>query len=275
MPDPQPPEKTSGTESAAARSFLARLDDAAAGELVSLGWGTGIFDRHRPMVWDANYVRVEPDAGLSAEMIADGVEPLFVERGLDHRAVLLIDQSALEDRETGFDGLGWESDREVVMALRDAPAPPRHRVEEISPDAFRGARRVVELAELPGDRGSEAVPAFVDQTISRDDAIASFASVRYLGVVDGGEVVAFCVLYSRDGIGQIELVTTIHEHRGRGYGRAIVLAASAASIERGNRLTFLVALADDWPRKLYSRLGFAEIGGQTRIRRPPVDADPS
>jgi ribosomal protein S18 acetylase RimI-like enzyme len=272
MPDSQPTGQARGCdERVAACSFLARLDDAAATELVPLGWGTGVFDRDRPLVWDANYVRVESDEGLDAPEVVDAVEPLFVERNLAHRAVLLTDRSEQSRLAAGFESLGWEPVREMVMALRTRPETPRHPVEEISPDAFRDARRAVELAEMPRDPASDGVLGFVDQTISRDEPIQSFASLRYVGVVSAEEVVAFCVVYSRDGIGQIELVTTLREHRGRGYGRAIVAGAAAISIADGNHLTFLVALADDWPRRMYRRLGFEAIAAQTRFRRPPSE----
>ena len=39
-----------GCELDTALSFLASLDDAVAGEVVPLGWGTGVFDRERPRV---------------------------------------------------------------------------------------------------------------------------------------------------------------------------------------------------------------------------------
>ena len=65
----------------AALGFLARIDRAVAGELVPLDWGTGVFDRERPLVWDANYVRAERTAELEAAYLAEAAEPLFVERG--------------------------------------------------------------------------------------------------------------------------------------------------------------------------------------------------
>ena len=46
---------------AALRLHGADTDDAVAGELVSVGWGTALFDRERQLVWDANYVRAAAD----------------------------------------------------------------------------------------------------------------------------------------------------------------------------------------------------------------------
>jgi predicted N-acetyltransferase YhbS len=64
-------------------------------------------------------------------------------------------------------------------------------------------------------------------------------------------------------------VNTLEEHRGRGVGRAVVLAAAAAARASGADLVFLDADADDWPRLLYGRLGFDPVGEAWEfIRRP-------
>ena len=40
----------------------------------------------------------------------------------------------------------------------------------------------------------------------------------------------------------------------------MVSAAVDAAVAAGHELVFLVADADDWPRDLYAKLGFREIG---------------
>ena len=64
----------------------------------------------------------------------------------------------------------------------------------------------------------------------------------------------------RPGIGQIEDVLTLERFRNRGLARATVMRALAASREAGHDLTFLIADRDDWPKELYRKLGFDEIG---------------
>ena len=62
----------------------------------------------------------------------------------------------------------------------------------------------------------------------------------------------------RDGVAQIEDVEVLPEFRGRGLGRAIVQHA----LEEGQRvadIVYLEALADDWPRELYAKLGFLAV----------------
>jgi predicted GNAT family acetyltransferase len=82
-----------------------------------------------------------------------------------------------------------------------------------------------------------------------------------------GEPVSWCVLYEEDGIGQVEDVMTSSRHRKRGYGRAVVEAATRASLADGNRITFLVADDEDWPKQMYARVGFEPIGRRFEFTR--------
>jgi ribosomal protein S18 acetylase RimI-like enzyme len=257
------------TELRAALSFLAEVDDAVAGEVVSLPWGTGVFDRARPRVWDANYVRVASAGEMSAAELAEAGEPVFSERGLAHRMLVFDDRDRAERLAPGFAELGWESAHEVVMVSRRPPATPAHQVAEISIPSYEESKRAVELAEPPGGVDPAIAAELADQLASRDALIREVAAERRFGVVVDGRVVSACVLYSLHGVGQVESVTTEPGHRDRGYGRAIVEAATSASVNRGDDLTFLVALVDDWPREMYRRLGFEPVGQIHRFRLSP------
>jgi ribosomal protein S18 acetylase RimI-like enzyme len=60
------------------------------------------------------------------------------------------------------------------------------------------------------------------------------------------------------------------ERRGQGLASAVVTAAASASREQGDEITFIIADADDWPWKLYQRLGFDPIGETSDfLRKPP------
>jgi ribosomal protein S18 acetylase RimI-like enzyme len=85
-----------------------------------------------------------------------------------------------------------------------------------------------------------------------------------------GRVAAYCELFARGGVGQIESVMTLEEFRGRGFGRAVVARALAESIEARHDLTFLLADAEDWPKELYRKLGFEEVGRVWDFIREPV-----
>ncbi|MBW3653499.1 MAG: GNAT family N-acetyltransferase, partial [Actinobacteria bacterium] len=65
-----------------------------------------------------------------------------------------------------------------------------------------------------------------------------------------------CELYS-DGItAQIEDVSTLTKHRSQGLATATVLRALHEARAWGHEMIFLVADADDWPKELYTKLGF-------------------
>ena len=82
---------------------------------------------------------------------------------------------------------------------------------------------------------------------------------RYFLVERDGEPAASCELLGFDGIGQVESVYTAAAHRGHGLASAVVRAAIAASRERGDDLVMIMADADDWPQRLYERLGFETV----------------
>jgi ribosomal protein S18 acetylase RimI-like enzyme len=251
-----------------ALAFITRVDEDAAGELMALEFGTGIFDPERPLVWDSNYVRIERVADLEAAALAELVEPLFAQRGLAHRQ-LVVPETPKRGLQSGFEALGWRAVHELVMVSRRPPEPQPHPVEEASFEELRGPVREVELMEPPGVADPAVVPALVDQLAGRDERVAAATAEHRFVVRADGMPVAWCRLYAGDGIGQVEQVTTHPHHRNRGYARAVVSAAVAASRDRGDELTFLVALADDWPQQLYRRLGFEPVGVSTRFRRTP------
>lgn len=112
------------------------------------------------------------------------------------------------------------------------------------------------LRTEPWARDGSVVAQLTERARMLERAIALRAFASYAD----GEVVSFCRLFSGEGIGQVEDVATLPEHRGQGHARATVSAAIAASEEAGHDLLFLVADADDWPQVLYHRLGFDPAG---------------
>jgi predicted GNAT family acetyltransferase len=83
---------------------------------------------------------------------------------------------------------------------------------------------------------------------------------RFFAGYVNGEIGSYCELYHEPDIGQIEDVFTLDRFRKRGLARATVTRALEASREAGHELTFLIADRDDWPKELYAKLGFDEIG---------------
>ncbi|HYT27333.1 MAG TPA: GNAT family N-acetyltransferase, partial [Actinomycetota bacterium] len=99
-------------------------------------------------------------------------------------------------------------------------------------------------------------------------AIARAVEARFFAVLADGRVVSYADLYRDGRTAQVEDVATLEAHRGRGYASAVVLRAVEAARHAGCDLVFLVADADDWPKELYRRLGFDDLGRYVKFIRP-------
>jgi GNAT superfamily N-acetyltransferase len=84
-----------------------------------------------------------------------------------------------------------------------------------------------------------------------------------------GDLVASTDLCLRGWTGEIDAVATITAFRGRGYAAALMSAAIGAAADHGCTHVVLSALADDWPRAWYARLGFVEVGAAWEALRRP------
>ena len=148
---------------------------------------------------------------------------------------------------------------------------PEIEVEEVGLEEIAGLRR-----ELIRD-GLPVIGAQTEQTVEQllewDRMLGVAGGDRWFMARAGGEPAACCRLLAGEGIGQVEDVGTLPAARERGLGRAVTLAAAEASAADGNELTYLGALADDWPRLMYERLGFDEVGKSFIFRRTPPGRD--
>jgi predicted GNAT family acetyltransferase len=151
-----------------------------------------------------------------------------------------------------FAALSWRRARHVAMVHRGATqSESRHPVREVESRHLRGAR----VRAFEEDLGSVAS----EQVAMSLELIASVVTSRAFTVEVDGEPVSWAVLYEETGIGEIDDVVTAGEHRRRGYGRAVVEAATRASLDSGNEITFLIADDEDWPKEMYARMGYETV----------------
>jgi ribosomal protein S18 acetylase RimI-like enzyme len=112
--------------------------------------------------------------------------------------------------------------------------------------------------------GTRSSPYGVDEEVVRQlveqKHLLAAAGARFFAARVDGRIASHCDLYSDGSTGQIEAVMTLEAFRNRGLARAVVTKALEESRAAGDDLTFLLADGDDWPRDLYDKLGFYEVG---------------
>jgi predicted GNAT family acetyltransferase len=115
----------------------------------------------------------------------------------------------------------------------------------------------------------------VSMVMDADELMASSAGGRHFAVFASDELASVADLYSDGGTAQVEDVMTHPDFRGRGLASAVVLRAVEEALAAGSDFVFLVADDADWPKDLYSRLGFAPIGREWAFLKPPAQAAPA
>jgi ribosomal protein S18 acetylase RimI-like enzyme len=214
------------------------------------------------LLWRANYLQLEATERGAAALAAQADE-LMGARGLRHRSVVPLDPALGDRLEPGFRELGWGIERSLYMVLRRSPEREGAAAVEVARERIEPVRRAVAMREP--DR-SEAV---TEQLLISDARLDELGNGHWFAADHDGSPASACVLYERDGVGQVETVITLTEARGRGLASGVVLAAVDASRQAGHELTFIVADADDWPWRLYERLGFDPVGLAPSFLRKP------
>jgi ribosomal protein S18 acetylase RimI-like enzyme len=206
-------------------------------------------------MWSLNYLDVRStdlDADALAALADEVQGPL---EGIEHRDIVPADPAQGERLVEGFEALeGWEVVRSVYMVLT------RGHDREVGSARETDRAGVVSVRREVAEDDPDIPQGAVEQRLIRDARLDEVGNGRWFAAPADGPPGASCVLYERDGIGQVETVGTIPARRGQGLASSVVVAAAAASRDGGHELTFIVADADDWPWKLYERLGFDRVG---------------
>lgn len=232
--------------------------------------GTAFFTPEHPMMWELNLLLVDSvPPGLDARALMDGADRLQGAAGLRHRRLELVEGG---DRlRPDFDAAGWSIEHLLLMMLR----PGADRRGETSAASVREVDLEGVNALADRWRQETADPGQPDWSEALTDADAHRAqalSARiFLAERDGQPAAYGLLLQPAEGVGEVDQVYTAPEHRGAGMASAVVRAAIAASLDRGDELTYILADAEDWPFRLYERLGFETIGTRYVMTRKPPD----
>ena len=239
--------------------FRRKLQAGIAERVVPTAHGTAFLSDSIPQVYDHNYLSVEDPAVDAAALAADAAEAL-ADRA--HRRVVV--ESATPGLAADFASLGYVLSTHLVLQHRREPdrRVDTTAVREVELDAVLPARVEATLREQWGDA------EIARQLNDAKRHIGAAVPTRWFAALLGDQVAGWCELRVADGVAQIEDVEVLVEFRGVGLGRALVQHA----LEEGRRVAdvvFLEALADDWPRELYAKLGFVSVGRRDFYTRLP------
>jgi ribosomal protein S18 acetylase RimI-like enzyme len=247
------------------REFLAASEDAVCDESRPVELGTALLTPSLPLVWSLNALRVEQPPATAQELEL-AAEQLLGAYG--HRRIVVHEQELGAMLAPELDASGWSVDRLLVMAHVRASA--RMVGAGVAGEADRGTGASALAAfrrEQPFGWQDEAVRQLTQMDVRYSERLAAR---DFVAPVE--RPAAACRLYSDGRTAQIDEVGTVEEQRDRGYGSAVVLAATAAAAASGHDLTFLVTNAADWPQNLYRRLGFESIGSVYEFLKLPLGA---
>jgi ribosomal protein S18 acetylase RimI-like enzyme len=252
------------SEFSRAFALMDRLDELTAERLEPTPFGLVIVHSRLNRVQDLNFLRAEDPGDATAEELAAEAERVQGAAGIAHRRVNIRDEAQRERLEPQFVQLGWKPERFMLMVLRGEPdRQAEHEVLEIDEPTMRPLWAEAIRAEPHGKDET-----LVQQILEHRRSVSRALPTRLFAAEADGRLVAHAELYSYNGVGQIEDVVTLEQYRRRGLARALVLRAVGESQRAGNDVTFLVADADDWPRRLYERLGFETVGRYSRFLKP-------
>jgi ribosomal protein S18 acetylase RimI-like enzyme len=242
-------------ELARAYAFLARGDMGGTREEQS-PFGTAVYTDELPRRLDGNYLRAEREAEPE-ELVAEA-------KRLERRVIFVPDPDLGRTLTPWFAAQGWRVDRHLVMAQLRRPdrTADLSVVRELEEGALRPPRRRM-MENYPWGK-----PEVIEQILQGKTLIAERVTVRFFGVPVDGQVVSYTDLYVDDADAQIEDVGTLPEHRDKGYATAVILGAIEQARASGADFVFLVADAEDWPKELYRKLGFDELGHYTKFFAP-------
>jgi predicted GNAT family N-acyltransferase len=258
-----------------------RAMHGAAGRTITGAWGQAFLSPDLDRCYDRNVLWAVDDAGsLSAAELDDHAERLLGGHDLAHRR-LLLEPPAHARLHHGLVARGYDASRHVFQLHAGPAATPEAvagvEVIEVSVEAVLAAndRYLQTDRDTPYGRDARTRRHLIEHHRTYGP---SGAQERRFAVCDGDDVVAWARLWTRGAEAQVEDVICLAEHRGCGYGRAVVAAATRAALATDPELLFIVADADDWPKELYTRLGFVsagELGVYLRFARMPRSAEPS
>lgn len=246
-----------GDAAARARTFERSLAERRAAIVVPVTGGVATLDPRVPASWEHNGLWIDDEVD-AATLVAEADRALA---GLAHRRAVLAYPPPVD--------LGWDAEELRFLVLDPSaptpPAPPSAgRVTAVTQEVMAELWRPSWRRDLP-----DVDDADIDDLVRREafaDAHARIVDLAVLG--EGGVPVAGTQLRLDGATAAIEAVLTAPDHRGNGHATALVGDAIGRARAAGCDVVWLLARADDWPRRWYERLGFTDVGTRWEVVRP-------
>ena len=236
--------------------------ELAGTETVESSLGVCMLTPELPLRHDSNFLLLD-HARDADEAIAEA-DRVLGGAGRQLRAIVTFDENLGERLRFAFVERDWRTQCHVFMAQHRPPekVPDLSVVVEVDEAALRPGRTREILSHRWGS------PELAEQILDSKLLIAQRAETHFFAVEVDDDVVAWSDLYVAQRVAQVEDVATLESHRGRGYASAVVLRAAEEGRKAGADLVFLVADDEDWPKLLYHRLGFDELGRMYKFLTP-------
>ena len=229
------------------RKLEHRVHEAGSLRRQNFPGGVAYYNDELPLVWDVNFVRVDH----SAVDLVGAIEELQREQG--HRKVLIEDPALLEAHSPELVGAGYAR-RDLVALAREPGGRLDRDVRELPYEQVKPFRFEVHMEQLipPREDVADQVGRVHDRTHER-------TGERWFVIHADDEPAGHLIVYSDDGLAQIEDVGVLNRFRGRGLARKLIEHALQVVADDGHDTVFITAETDDWPHQFYRRLGFEHV----------------
>lgn len=208
--------------------------------------GVAYYNDELPLVWDVNFVRVD----RPAVDLVHTVERL--QAGQGHFKVLIEDPAVLEAHSPELIGRGFGR-RDLVALARVPDGRLDPDVREVPYHEVKPFRFEVHMEQLSPPRRDVA-----DQVGRVHDRTHALTGERWLVIHSAGEPAGHLIVYSHEGLAQIEDVGVLDRFRGQGLARRLIEHALAL-VAPDHDMVFICAETHDWPHEFYKRLGFHHV----------------
>jgi ribosomal protein S18 acetylase RimI-like enzyme len=228
------------------RALEHAVHDAAALRREPWEGGVAYYHDELPLVWDVNFVRLDRDARDLAVQIDR------LQAGQGHRKVLIEDPGLVERHASELLARGYAR-RGLTAMVREPGGRLDADVCEVPYAEVKPFRFKVHMEQL-----SPPNPDVAEQVGRVHDRTVSVTGERWLVIHADGEPAGHCILYSRDGLAQIEDVGVLERYRGRGLAKRLINHALEL-VAPDHDTVMILAETDDWPAGFYRRLGFEPV----------------